>query len=768
MLRSVKNIFWMLALVVGAQSAFGFALEGPIPPTGTPDIFETPDIAYGLGGDLSTPKDLKEGFRRNTPVMYYSFDLSFYDYFGAQGIAEIDKAMAMFNAVGDVSQYSSDLNEWPTDSRGANYRAVANDLTDVKSWVMWMMTEQLGFTEPTRWVWAIHSRIHLTPGPACPANMEYLVFQRNFSIMPTGPDTYPTTSYVNGVLYSYFIDEVCAPPNPVADAVEFPVDPLSQPYSAVADGFSEWYAGLSPGQYYTSLTREDVGAMRYLFETNNLNPEASGARVTEFVTNDAPQIVTTQDLNALATAAKVNNAAALQALFPGLTILSTSNYFGLQVTTNVTEILRNSPLDPAGAPPSHPFFSTNYTTNVVQFFAHTFGNLFTNTYSTRGIVGTISAVLTNSPFAPAGFPPTTNFVVKLTPTTGAFGDFFILPTNACGALVLSNMLTTVTAITNLPTVTSNAPVTGTNVTITFTPGNVIFTTNHTLIFLPVTCPVDSVATRGGMGEIKFVRRDFDSLIGQFWDPVTNDYALPELDETNHVIVMRHFQRRVPRPDFLLSAVDLVTAAAFTYSNSVDGAVQTITFTLTGFANGLAYRTMQFDDAGRPPNLAGPGTIVGSTVLPTVLALNKINPLYLNASSTAGTNNFLFPNETTQTFTGGWGSFDGTTNAPVVYPNGTTLADLENLITGPASTTPSLPFANINQPYSARLTAAGGHAPYAWSLAPTSAGLPSGLNLSSDGTISGSADGPAAIYDFTVRITDSVGTFRDVQYTLTVF
>jgi len=43
-----------------------------------------------------------------------------------------------------------------------------------------------------------------------------------------------------------------------------------------------------------------------------------------------------------------------------------------------------------------------------------------------------------------------------------------------------------------------------------------------------------------------------------------------------------------------------------------------------------------------------------------------------------------------------------------------------------------------------------------------------LNISPNGQITGTPTGPAAIYDFTVRITDSAGVFRDVQYTITLF
>ena len=781
MLRSVKNIFWMLAFAAGAQSAFGFALLGPPDTTGTEDAFMTATIGYNVGGgENGTPRAIKEEYRRNTPVVYYSVDLNFWNYFSTNGVAALDQAFAMYNAVPNASQL--DINDYPEDSRRANFRAQADGLLDFKSVVMGILTEQVGLFQPTRWVWALSERFHITPGPPCPANMEYLVYQRNYSVTPVGTDDYLTTSYVNGVLYSYFIEEVCNPPNPVADAVEFPVDPLSQPFSAVADFTSLDYEGLQTGQFYTSLTRDDVAGMKYLYDTNNVNNEAAGARVTEFVTNDVSQaeVVTTQDLGALAAAARVNNAAALQALFPGLTVLSSSNFFGLQITTNTTETLVNAPLDPAGTPPSHPVFKTTFTTNVVQFFAHTFGNIVTNSFASRGTVGTVTQTIVNSPTAPAGSPPTTNTVVKIFPTTGVFGDFFILPPNECGALILSNMLTTVTVVTNLPTVISNPPTTGTNVAITFTPGNVSFLTNHTLIYLPVNCPTNRIAQRGGVDHIQFVRRDYDPITSQLWDPITNNYTITELDETNDVYVQRHFSRRVPRPDLLFSAANLSSQnQVISYTNTVDGDTESFTFNTALTGVGVIYwedsmgdtRNVNaaFDQTARPASQMGPGTIIDPFVESTIFIFDSGFPVFENLSSTSGsTNNFLFPSEATQLPVVGWASFDGTTNAPVVYPNGTSLNDLESFIRGPAPTTPTLPDGNIGAPYSAQLTAHGGTAPYTWSLAPTSPGLPDGLNISPDGKITGVPNGPASIYDFTVRITDSAGKVRDVQYTITIF
>jgi hypothetical protein len=767
MLRFVKQIVWLVGIVLGCQSAFGFALIGPIPPTGTPDsTFQVPAIGYGVGGDLGTPKDVKEEYRRNTPVLYYAFDSSFFGYFREHGMAEADKAMAMYNSVGKVSSYSQELTEFPQDSRRENFRAQAAGLLDLKSYTMGLLTEQLGFFEPTRWVWALHARAHLTPGPPCPANMVYTVYQRNFSIVPPGEDTYPTTSYVNGVLYSYDIQEFCAGVVPLADAVEFPVDPLSSPFSAVADYVSLWYEGLPFGGFYTSLTRDDVAGLRYLISTNNLNNEASGLRTTEFLTNSEPAAIQTQDLSLFATQALTNNALALSTLYPGLVITSTTTSFGLTVTTNVTQILVNFPTDPAGTLPSHALNSTNFTTNFVTFFHHTFGNLVTNTYANKGLFGTVTLGLANAPFAVAGTLPLITTNVKPAIVSGVFGDFFILPTNLCSALILSNLLTTVIATTNPPTATVPAL---TNAAITFTPGSVTFFTNHIVVYLPVTCPVDSVANRGGVDRIQFVRRDYDSLISQFWDPVTNNYTVPELIDTNGTIVIRHFSRRVPRPDIVFSAVDFAANATFTYSNTVDNLSQLFTFTLTGVGQAFALRNIVFNDAGRLPNLAGPGTIEGPGALPTLFVFNKLAPLFDNASSFLGTNNFLLPNELTQVKEGAWGSFDGTTNAPVVYPNGTSLEERENLITGPMSNTPTLPDANIGVPYSAQLSAVGGHgAPYTWSLAPGSPGLPDGLNLDANGKITGTPTGPASIYDFTLRLTDSAGTTRDVQYTISVF
>src|SRR5262245_48700212 len=123
MLRSVKQIVWSLGLLIGCQSAFGFALIGPVPGALTdPDGFQSSpagqNIGFNIGGGESgVPKDFPAEYRRNTPVMYYSFDESFWRYFNTNGVAAVDQAMAMFNSVGKVSALSQDVSEYPEDSR---------------------------------------------------------------------------------------------------------------------------------------------------------------------------------------------------------------------------------------------------------------------------------------------------------------------------------------------------------------------------------------------------------------------------------------------------------------------------------------------------------------------------------------------------------------------------------------------------------------------------------------------------------------------------
>jgi hypothetical protein len=185
--------------------------------------------------------------------------------------------------------------------------------------------------------------------------------------------------------------------------------------------------------------------------------------------------------------------------------------------------------------------------------------------------------------------------------------------------------------------------------------------------------------------------------------------------------------------------------------------------------GTFARNLNFDQANVLPNLAGPGTIVP----PTTITFDKVGPVFFNSYGDI-TNGTPYFTETpggdvadsyyTEYFV--WASYDGSTNDPVLYPNGTSLANLQNQVliqVFPAG----LPDGTTGAAYSVTFTATGGQSPYVWSLAPDSQSLPPGLNLSSGGTISGYPGGPVGTYNFTIQLTDSAARTLQLNYSINI-
>ncbi len=99
--------------------------------------------------------------------------------------------------------------------------------------------------------------------------------------------------------------------------------------------------------------------------------------------------------------------------------------------------------------------------------------------------------------------------------------------------------------------------------------------------------------------------------------------------------------------------------------------------------------------------------------------------------------------------------------------------IDNVIFGPSlsTTTPSLiittsslPNGTINFPYNQILQAANGTPPYTWTT--TTGTLPPGLTFYSSGTISGTPTS-LGVYDFTVKVTDSVGSTATQALSITL-
>ncbi len=811
MRQLIKIFSWIALLALGLQSARAYSFLGPVANGG--DAWQTGDIGYNPNlfiDPLATgPKNIGEEYRRNIPVLYYAYDPNFLGYFGSNGPASIDSAFAILNNSftytnsmatnsAGVDGYTSLISEFPLETRQNNYEASALGLFDLKSFTLGLMMEQLGLADPERYTWTLHNRFQVTPGAPCPANMEYLVVQRNLDFVTSPLNQLQYSPYVNDTLYTYFIDEFCttlasgeAPL--VATTVPLAEDPTADTYSPVADFIA---GNISYGDFYNGLTRDDAAGLRYLYSTNNDNFESAPAgsllMTTNIGTAAQEQLLTTADLSALLAAATTNTPAALQTLFPNVVVASSSFTFSAVYTPNVIAYYTNAIGSPYGSAQVS-VIVTNGTighaqTNFFDIFANviTNGNLANN----PNIVGGAGVTLNYSPNTAAtlvtttigqpaygtAYPPpvVTNTTVQSFTQAGVpSGEYFVIPTNQCGWKIVPTVgfpianqpvYTTniIASATNSATTSSNGVVT-TNATTGFVTTQSIVTafTSHTYVVEPINC--SSAAAPAGLyqgdGKIQFIRLDYDSLIGQFVHPITNYFT--KVLVTNSQPVTQYFQRVVTAPDFIFSASDMATVTGNGFSVDADA------------------RNVNFDQGNILPGLAGPGVITS----PTTITFDKAEPVYFNNSTTPemdGSPYFTGFNLADEyyDFYFVWAQFDGTTNEPVVFPNGTSIANLENQVLVQISVTPTnginftaappiLAIGTNGVPYTALTFAAtDGSKPLTWSAA----GLPSGLVMTSAnsvGTLSGTPT-QSGTFDITVQLTDSINRSVQWNYSITIY
>lgn len=256
-MRFLQRILLTLAIAGTTHQAAAFSLLGPLDPT-----FQTVDIGYNpLNTDIGGPMNLGEGYRWNIRTIYYGFDPSFMHYFGAEGSNAVVKALKTFNALPPMSKVKNRLSRYSTDTRRINYRAASLGIVDLKSFTLSLMLEEMGLASPERYVWTLRDKRIINN------TTFYTVIRRNFD-----PVTQAPTSYVNDRLYYYSIQD----PIPIgngstfADAVELPVDPQDSFTAVVTPADSIWGTFL-PGAFFTGLTRDDVGGLRYLYQNNFAN-----------------------------------------------------------------------------------------------------------------------------------------------------------------------------------------------------------------------------------------------------------------------------------------------------------------------------------------------------------------------------------------------------------------------------------------------------------------------------------------------------------------
>jgi hypothetical protein len=276
---------------------------------------------------------------------------------------------------------------------------------------------------------------------------------------------------------------------------------------------------------------------------------------------------------------------------------------------------------------------------------------------------------------------------------------------------------------------------------------VIVSTNHTLWVAPCEFVGGSTGTNSNTGKyegierIQFVRvadENIDPLTGNFVQPITNTYTMMVVPPNSSQATVQTFRRVLTQPDILFSAADLLPGPA-AINTDVRPYSRNVTFNVNNILS----------------QLAGPGTIDP----PSKVTFNKVGPVIVNSSpSLLSEFAYNFPSFI-------WGSFDGSTNDPIVYPNGTSIATLESevlLQISPAT----LPDATNAVFYSVALSVTGGQPPYTWMLTTNSPSLPTVLNLSPDGVISGTPN-ESGTFDFTVQMNDSSARSVQINYSITI-
>jgi hypothetical protein len=416
------------------------------------------------------------------------------------------------------------------------------------------------------------------------------------------------------------------------------------------------------------------------------------------------------------------------------------------VYTNYTYSIRPGHCEPAVGS------STNFSTNTIPLYSYYFGNVVTNHFFTNGpitIVTTNNAAWTNGLVGMITNIVTTNVIPAY-----VGGDFYIIPPTDCGFTILSTQLNTIVITTNTFAVTNidfppvANPLPGEQYVQT------VYTmyTNSTFLVQEATCSTTppQPALRQGIGRMEFIRANYDSLLGRFFQPITNTYTMVKV--TNSQYVTEYYQRIITQPDFLIRASDQASGP------SAIPAVST------------GSRNLNFDESTVINGLAGPGTITPATTI----TFNKVGNIYANGSLALlglTTNAFLTSSSQGEAFGLNNGlsilafaDFDNSTNDPVVYPSGAGITNVLNqmiLQVSPSSVgdgTNGVAYTPVV------FSASGGQSPYTWS-APNFT-VP-GMNFNAGTqTLSGTPSG-TGVFSFTIQVSDTVNHVVDLPYSITI-
>ena len=300
LMTKLKALLTVAALFVGGSNVFGFVMIGPVMAA---EQQSGNGISFNITDDLGGPKDIKNFYRWNKPYLTYSFDTSFVQYFGIDGMEAVNEAFEVINDFfepKDKSYSGVSGMDFARDGFLSNYNtawvnttAQNQQIIDLKSLVLGMLVNQLGVGNPHRYSFSIRNISTNTTG----TQWNFNVRLRNFD-----PITWQPTDKINGVTYSYRLihnftpqagGPITVPANPIMDMEEFTTDTSGNAWSTVSSitdafygntaiywtdsptlfNFGVYYSGLNAmgGQYQPrhALTYDDAGALKYLYRTNN-------------------------------------------------------------------------------------------------------------------------------------------------------------------------------------------------------------------------------------------------------------------------------------------------------------------------------------------------------------------------------------------------------------------------------------------------------------------------------------------------------------------
>jgi hypothetical protein len=264
MLRLLTKVLLLVTLLGTTFRGNAFSLMGPYAIEAGGEVWQVLRIGYNEPFDIGGVMNAAAGeeYRWNTPNVYYAYDAPFLNFFGTRGLEELEKAIKILNDLPPASQLNVD--DYPMMAERANFRAAALGLLDLKSSALQTILEEMGLASPSRYVYTLRNRYQ--PGPNR-YPVFFTVIRRNFD-----PITAAESPYINGRLWTYvdIVDPDQLPPG--SFTINTTVDPLDfGRFDPVAGPF---YSGFGIGSFYNGLTRDDVGAIKFIYQAANLNSEA--------------------------------------------------------------------------------------------------------------------------------------------------------------------------------------------------------------------------------------------------------------------------------------------------------------------------------------------------------------------------------------------------------------------------------------------------------------------------------------------------------------